>query len=112
MANLAGVVQQLRKERDQAARTVEQLDAALAALDGGSHGRRTGTRRKISAAGRARIAAAQRARWAKVRGTGAQKQNVVHMPKKKTMSAAARKKIAAAQRARWAKVKAAQKKSA
>ena len=34
MANLAGVVQQLRKERDQAARTVEQLDAALAALNG------------------------------------------------------------------------------
>jgi hypothetical protein len=112
MANLAGVVQQLRKERDQAARTLEQLDAALAALDGDSHGRRTGARRKISAAGRARIAAAQRVRWAKVRGNGAQKRNVVSMPKKKTMSAAARRKIAAAQRERWAKVKAAQKKSA
>jgi hypothetical protein len=110
--NLAGVVQQLRKERDQAARTVEQLDAALAALDGDSYGRRTGATRKISAAGRARIAAAQRARWAKVRGTGKQKQNVVAMPQKKTMSAAARRKIAAAQRARWAKVKAAQKKPA
>src|SRR5208282_2115623 len=111
MANLEGVVQQLRKERDQAARTVEQLDLALAALTGVS-GKRTGTRRKISAAGRARIAAAQRARWAKVRRNGGQKQNVVSMPKKKTMSAAARKKIAAAQRARWAKVKAAEKKSA
>ena len=110
--NLAGVVQQLRKDRDQAARTVEQLNAALAALDGDSYGRRTGARRKISAAGRARIAAAQRARWAKVRGTGKQKQNVVSMFKKKTMSSAARKKIAAAQRARWAKLKAAQKKSA
>jgi hypothetical protein len=112
MFNLAGIVQQLRKERDQAARTVKQLDAALAALDGDSHGRRTGAKRKISAAGRARIAAAQRARWAKVRRNGAQKQNVVRMPKKKTMSAAARRKIAAAQRARWAKVKGAQKKSA
>ncbi len=112
MANLAGVVQQLRKERDQAARTVEQLDAALAALNGDSYGSRTGIRRKISVAGRARIAAAQRARWAKVRGTGERKQNVVSMPKKKTMSPAARRKIAAAQRARWAKVKAAQKKSA
>ena len=108
---MAGVVQQLRKERDQAARTVEQLDAALAALDGYSYGRRTGTGRNISAAGRARIAAAQRARWAKARGTGKQKQNVVTMPKK-TMTAAARRKIAAAQRARWARVKAAQKKSA
>jgi hypothetical protein len=111
MANLAGVVQQLRRERDQAARTVQQLDAALAALTGVS-GKGTGTRRRLSAAARARIAAAQRARWAKVRRTGKQKQNVVTMPKKKTMSAAARRKIAAAQRARWAKVKAAEKKSA
>jgi len=111
MANLAGVVQQLRKERDRAARELERLNAALAALNGGSH-RRTATRRTISAAGRARIAAAQRARWAKVRGNAGQKQNLVSMPKKRTMSAAARRKIAAAQRARWAKVKAAEKKSA
>jgi hypothetical protein len=110
--NLAGVVQQLRNERDQAARTVQQLDAALAALDGGSQRGGSGTKRKMSAAGRARIAAAQRARWAKARRTGKQKQNVVTKPKKKTMSAAARRKIAAAQRARWAKIKAAQKKTA
>ena len=64
--NLAGVVQQLRKERDRATRTVEQLDAALAALTGLS-GKGTGTRRHLSAAARARIAAAQRARWAKVK---------------------------------------------
>jgi hypothetical protein len=112
MANLAGVVQQLRRERDQAARVVERLDAALAALNGGSYGKRAATRGRMSAAGRARIAAAQRARWAKVRRNAGQKQNVVSMPKKKTMSAAARKKIAAAQRARWAKVKAARRKSA
>lgn len=111
MATLAGVVQQLRRERDRAAETVEQLDAALAALTGVS-GKRTGARREISAAGRARIAAAQRARWARVRRNGGHKQNVVTMPKKKTMSAAARRKIAAAERARWAKLKAAQKKSA
>lgn len=112
MANLAGVVQQLRKERDQAARRVEQLDAALAALNGSSYRMKAGSSSKISAAGRARIAAAQRARWAKVRGNVGQKRNVVSMPNKKTMSAAARRKIAAAQRARWAKVKAAQKKRA
>jgi hypothetical protein len=111
MANLVGVVQQLRKERAQAAKTVERLDAALAALNGASYGRRTGTRSRLSVAARARIAAAQRARWAKVRGNDMQKRNVVSMPKKKTMSAAARKKIAAAQRARWARVKA-QKKTA
>jgi hypothetical protein len=107
MANLAGVVQQLKKERDQAARALKCLDAALAALNGGSSGRRTGTR-KLSAAGRARIAAAQRARWAKARRNGGQKPNVVSMPKR-IMSAAARRKIAAAQKLRWAKVKAAQK---
>lgn len=112
MTNLAGVVQQLRKERDQAANTVKRLDAALAALNGTSSARRTGTRTRLSEASRARIAAAQRARWAKVRANGgqsAQKPKVVSMPKKKTMSAAARRKIAAAQRARWEKVKAAKK---
>ncbi|MFZ0808416.1 MAG: hypothetical protein WAN03_19645 [Candidatus Sulfotelmatobacter sp.] len=112
MANLAGVVQQLKRERDQAATVVERLDAALAALNGGSYGKRTRTRSRMSEAARARIAAAQRARWARVRRNDGKKQNVVSMPKKKTMSAAARKKIAAVQRARWAKVKAAQKKSA
>ena len=56
---------------------------------------------KISAAGRARIAAAQRARWAKVKGTSGNST----IPKKRTMSVAARKRIAAAPSARWAKVK-------
>lgn len=107
MTNLAGVVQQLRAERDQAARVVECLDVALDALNGGSYGKKTGHRRHLSAAGRARIVAAQRARWAKVRGNAGQKQNVVSMPKKKMMSAAARERIAAAQRARWAKFRAA-----
>ena len=63
-----------------------------------------GTKRlpKMSAKGRARIAAAQRARWAKAKG----QHNIVPMAKpKRTMSASARRKIAAAQRARWAKVK-------
>ena len=35
MTNLADVVQQLVKERDQAAKTVERLGAALAALNSG-----------------------------------------------------------------------------
>jgi hypothetical protein len=58
---------------------------------------------------RRKLPKAKRAHWAKARGNGGQKQNVISMPKKKTMSAAARKKIAAAQRARWARVKAAKK---
>jgi hypothetical protein len=62
-------------------------------------------RRKMSAAGRARIAAAQKARWAKVKGRAA---NPLHKPKRK-LSAAARAKIAAAAKARWAAAKAAGK---
>jgi hypothetical protein len=67
MTKLSGVVQQLRKERDRAAKEIERLDGALAALNG-SHGKRTG-RRTLSAAARARIAAAQRARWKKFKAT-------------------------------------------
>ena len=110
MTKLAGVVQTLKKEHDRLTRELKGISAALSAF-GASYSRNGGTR-KLSAAGRARIAAAQRARWAKVRRNGGHKHNVVSMPKKKTMSAAARRKIAAAQRARWAKVKAAQKKAA
>lgn len=53
----------------------------------------------MSAAGRARIAAAQRARWAKVKGI----KLVPSAPKKRKMSAAAIARIRAAQKARWAK---------
>lgn len=65
MANLGSVVGQLKKQRDRAAKEVQRFDAAIAALSGTKYGKRTGS--KMSAAGRARIAAAQRARWAKVR---------------------------------------------
>jgi len=62
-------------------------------------------RRKISAAGIAKIRAAQKARWAKVKGTT---ETVKPATKgRRKMSPAARAKIAAAARARWAKVRAA-----
>jgi hypothetical protein len=61
---------------------------------------------KMSAAGRARIAAAQKARWAKLKG----KNSTKPAPKKKfKMSAAAKAKISAAAKARWAKIRAAKK---
>ena len=107
MANLGGVVKQLKKERDRLAAQMSGIAAALEAF-GAAYGKRPGARR-ISAAGRARIAAAQRARWAKRRKSSNRAEKVVAVPKRKTMSGAARKKIAAAQRARWAKVKAAKK---
>jgi hypothetical protein len=110
MMNLVSVVGQLKKERDRAAKEVQQLDAALAALNGSKYGNRTG-RGTMSAAGRARIAAAQRARWAKVKASNNQSGNRTAAPKR-TMSAAARRKIAAAQRARWVRVRAGKKAAA
>jgi hypothetical protein len=57
-------------------------------------------RRTMSAAGRASVAAAQKARWAKVKAKVAPAKK----PKRK-MSAAAKAKISAAAKARWAKIK-------
>jgi hypothetical protein len=65
-------------------------------------------RNRMSAAGRARIIAAQRARWAKFKsGRGGK----ARPAGKRTLNAAARAKIAAAARARWARAKAAGKSS-
>ena len=67
--NLASLVKGLRKERDRVEQQLSGLNAALAAFAGVY--RRTATpkrkRRKMSAKSRAKIAAAQRIRWAKVR---------------------------------------------
>jgi hypothetical protein len=104
MTNLGGVVQVLMKERDRLTKEMKAITAALSAF-GATYGKNKGSQGGISAAGRARIAAAQKARWAKVKAKNGNT-NVVGMPKKRTMSAAGRKRIAAAQRARWAKVKA------
>jgi len=63
-------------------------------------------RRKISAAGIARIRAAQKWRWAKVKGAAPAAAKPAKLGRRK-MSPAARAKIAAAARARWARVRAA-----
>ena len=62
--------------------------------------------RRLSAAGRRRIIAATKARWARMRA----QQKTAGQPKRK-MSAQARARLAAIARARWAKVKAAGKKA-
>ena len=62
--------------------------------------------RRLSAAGRRRIIAATKARWARMRA----QQKTAGQPKRK-MSPRARAKLAAIARARWAKVKAAGKKA-
>ena len=64
-------------------------------------------RKKISAAGIARIRAAQRARWAAIKKSKAPAKPA---PKRKRkLSAAGRARLVALARARWAKVKAAGK---
>ncbi len=103
MNNVNGFVRMLRQEQERLTKELRGIGAALAAF-GNAYGKKTGTR-KVSASARARMAAAQRARWAKVRETA----KVAPVPGKRTLSAAARKKMATAQRARWAKVKAARK---
>jgi len=107
MTNLTGVIRLLKQEQDRLTKELHGISAALAAF-GNAYGKQTGTRGRLSLAARARIAAAQRARWAKVRASKSQSANGASAPKR-TMSAAARKRIAAAQRARWAKVRAAKK---
>lgn len=91
------------------------------------------TKRKMSAAGRARIAAAARARWAKIKGTAPKRkmsaQGLANIragvakrmaargkspaakpaKAKKRFSAAARAALSAAAKTRWAKAKAAGK---
>ena len=109
MANLAGVVQLLKKEHGRLTKELQGITVALAAF-GKTYGKSTGPSR-ISAAARARIAAAQRARWAKVKASKSQSQNGSAAPKR-VISATARKRMAGAQRARWAKFRAAKKKAA
>jgi|HubBroStandDraft_5_1064220.scaffolds.fasta_scaffold1534531_1 hypothetical protein len=72
MSSINQVVQQLQIQRRRAAQELEKLNLALKALsslDGGITGSKLITRRKpkFSAAARERIAAAQRARWAKIK---------------------------------------------
>lgn len=67
------------------------------------------TKPRFSAAARARIAEAQKQRWAKVKSKtskpAAAKEKPAKKRKKGKMSAAGRAAIVAAQKARWAKIK-------
>jgi hypothetical protein len=86
---------------------IEELQSELDSIIGGApvtDGRKT---RKMSRAARAAIAAAQRARWAKVKKEAGSSNDASASKKpKRKVSAAARAKLAAVAKARWAKVKA------
>src|SRR5207249_12076579 len=107
ISGLQSVVSQLRKERTNLVNQLRHVDAALSVL-GKLNGGRFYTQprhRKMSAAARARIAAAQRARWAKVKG----QRKVVAIAPKRKISAAGLARIRAANKARWAKWRGGQK---
>jgi len=77
-----------------------QARNVLASLNGSSS--KTPAASNGFAASRAKMAAAQKARWAKYRAT--KTQSITSKPVR-IMSASARRKIAAVQRARWAKLR-------
>jgi hypothetical protein len=67
MVNLGAVLEQLIQERRRAEGELKQLDKLIRNLSK-PRGRSSGSKKhQLSAAGRERIAAAQRVRWAKVR---------------------------------------------
>jgi hypothetical protein len=117
MANLNQALHQLRQEHHKAQQEVQKLQLAISAIEGldqrngSSSGRRSSGGRVVSATARARMAAAQRARWAKVRGQSRASKGPTPV-RSNRLSPAARRKIAAAQKARWARFRAEQAKKA
>ncbi len=114
--NINQIVEQLRQERN-------KLDVAITALEGGQTAPRRGRPpksaqtssapvavtsqrgpRKMSASARAKIAAAQRARWAKQKGQAAPKTPTAKKKAsgRKPMSPAMKKKLSTMMKARWA----------
>ena len=98
-------VQQLRQAANLKER-IEALEKELSQLLGSTAkpvaSKAPKKKGEMSAAGKAKVAAAQKARWAKIKAAKPAK-------KKFTMSAAAKAKISAAAKARWAKIKAEKK---
>ena len=106
--NLAVLLRQLRKERGRTQAELDGIGAALSALgspNGSFKGVRT-RKRHLSAAARRRIAAAQKARWAKWKASRSSHSKApIPIRAKRRISPAGLARIRAAQRARWAKVK-------
>ena len=112
MTNLDSIIRQLRAERD-------RLDTAIVALTsvGGNTASRTAGRRgrrHMSPAARRRIAAAQRARWQRVKAGGQTRSAPVSKSGRQQgrshLSAEGLARIRVAQRRRWAKLRAGKKK--
>jgi hypothetical protein len=101
MPNLDGIIKELQQERTR----IDQAIEALTSLNGSTP--KAAPARTMSASARRRIAAAQRARWAKQKSTQTASGAA---PRKRRISPAGIARIRAAAKARWAKVRAAAKK--
>jgi hypothetical protein len=95
MTNFSSVLNQLAQEQSRLKSLLQNIEKAISALNSAGA---NSAHRRISALGRARIAAAQRTRWARIK-----RQKVVSITarKRRKMSAAAIARIRAAQKARW-----------
>jgi len=121
MASLKDVLRELRQEHNQAQLQVDKLGKAISLIEGLAGGSVAvavnGNRRKrtMSAAGRRRIAEAQRARWAKLRKPpkpAVTAKSTAPTPARRKLSPEGRRRIIAATKARWARVRAQQNKKA
>jgi len=108
--NVTPIIKALAGQKAKAQAEIDRIDEALTALtrlsSAATLGRKPARKRSMSASARKRIAAAQKARWAKYRkGTG--KATPAAKPRKKyRLSAEGRAKIVAAAKARAARQKA------
>jgi hypothetical protein len=80
-------------------RQVDSLEKRLSAILSGSHERPSGGARQVSAATRAKLAAATRARWARIK---AGKKTAAPKKKKGGLTPAGRRKLSQLMKARWA----------
>jgi len=97
--SIAALEKRLKQARN-IQRRINKLQAQLNVLVGGNSQTGRVGRRRMSKAARAKIAAAQRARWAKSRGTKAPAAK--RGKRKRRLTAAGRKKLSDMMRARWA----------
>jgi hypothetical protein len=108
LKGLESIVTELRAERGHLVNNLRHVDAALAVLGKLEEGKfATESRSTVSITSRRRMAVAQKARWARVKGhsQGASSGSSGTSRPARRLSEATRRKIAAAQRARWARLK-------
>jgi len=110
MSNLSLLTSAQLKRAAELKEQLETLTAELAGLLGNGDATAVAEpakKGKFSAAGLARLRAAQKARWAKIKEAKGSKEAKPEKKARRKMSAAGRARIAAGARARWAKVHAA-----